>query len=108
MSFPMLGGILTLWAQQVVGIDISPHMKPDETPENLWLQVDDLNSSFTFRPNRFDLVQSRLVAGGINRARWPTYMQDIVRYVDRSQHRLFGVKRAQSSYRGSRFWYRRD
>lgn len=24
---------------QVIGIDISPHMKPDETPENLWLQV---------------------------------------------------------------------
>ncbi|KAI9774595.1 MAG: hypothetical protein M1840_002844 [Geoglossum simile] len=25
--------------QQVIGIDISPHMKPDETPENLWLQL---------------------------------------------------------------------
>lgn len=24
---------------QVIGVDISPHMKPDETPENLWLQV---------------------------------------------------------------------
>ncbi|KAK2759516.1 hypothetical protein FQN54_002995 [Arachnomyces sp. PD_36] len=23
---------------EVIGIDISPHMKPDETPENLWLQ----------------------------------------------------------------------
>lgn len=26
---------------KVVGVDISPHMKPDETPENLWLQVRD-------------------------------------------------------------------
>ena len=24
---------------KVTGVDISPHMKPDETPENLWLQV---------------------------------------------------------------------
>lgn len=24
---------------KVIGVDVSPHMKPDDTPENLWLQV---------------------------------------------------------------------
>jgi len=64
---------------KVIGIDISPHMKPDETPENLWLQVDDLNQPFNFRSNQFDLVHSRLMAGGIDRERWPTYIQDMVK-----------------------------
>ncbi|KAH0565897.1 hypothetical protein GP486_000700 [Trichoglossum hirsutum] len=41
-------------------------------------KLDDLNHTFTFRPNEFDLIQSRLVAEGINRERWPTYMRDIV------------------------------
>ncbi|MCJ1255466.1 hypothetical protein MMC24_003282 [Lignoscripta atroalba] len=63
----------------VIGVDISPHMKPDDAPENFWPQLDDLNRSFTFQSNSFDLVNSRLVAGGINKSRWPTYMRDIVR-----------------------------
>lgn len=119
-------------------MDIAPHMKPDDVPENLWLQVsdlctqripvnrefrassdsrcsfslgpvvvcrrrgaatvrtqlaacpptlihdgqvDDLNRPFTFRSNHFDLVHSRLVAGGINRNRWPSYLRDIKRFV---------------------------
>ncbi|OXV10883.1 hypothetical protein Egran_01356 [Elaphomyces granulatus] len=66
---------------KVIGIDISPHMRPDDAPENLYLQVDDLNKSFTFQPNRFDLVHSRLVASGINRSRWPSYIRDLVRQV---------------------------
>ncbi|KAI9874882.1 MAG: hypothetical protein M1830_009179 [Pleopsidium flavum] len=151
---------------EVIGVDISPHMKQDDTPENFWPQasrpyppfaslrapgqaqqtrrvapkssyfprgtmpinrtlveewrevlrvtraklaiadpghglgndapyssdsvqeidhctrlylLDDLNQSFTFRPNTFDLVHSRLVASGINKSRWPTYLRDIVR-----------------------------
>ncbi|KAL2217874.1 S-adenosyl-L-methionine-dependent methyltransferase [Thermoascus aurantiacus ATCC 26904] len=68
---------------EVIGVDISPHMKPDETPENLWLQVDDLNAPFTFPPNHFDLVHSRLVASGINRSRWQSYIRDIVNVVKR-------------------------
>ncbi|ODH37363.1 hypothetical protein ACO22_02638 [Paracoccidioides brasiliensis] len=62
---------------EVIGVDISPHMKPDDTPENLWLQVDDLNRTFTFPPNHFDLVHSRLIASGLNSQRWPRYIQDI-------------------------------
>jgi hypothetical protein len=42
-------------------------------------QVDNLNSSFTFEPGSFDLVNSRLVASGLNRQRWPRYVRDIVR-----------------------------
>ncbi|EEH07419.1 conserved hypothetical protein [Histoplasma capsulatum G186AR] len=66
----------------VIGVDISPHMKPDDTPENLWLQcnqVDDLNRTFTFPPNHFDLVHSRLIASGLHRQRWPRYIRDIKR-----------------------------
>ncbi|KZF25363.1 S-adenosyl-L-methionine-dependent methyltransferase [Xylona heveae TC161] len=64
---------------EVTGIDISPQMRPDDTPENLWLQLDDLNQPFTFRTNTFDLIHSRLVANGIYKNRWPTYLRDIVR-----------------------------
>ncbi|RJE27057.1 hypothetical protein PHISCL_00642 [Aspergillus sclerotialis] len=64
---------------EVIGVDISPHMQPDDMPDNLWLQVDDLNRPFTFPSNHFDLVHSRLLATGINRSRWPSYIQDIVR-----------------------------
>ncbi|KAJ5215428.1 uncharacterized protein N7498_001835 [Penicillium cinerascens] len=64
---------------QVIGVDIAPHMSPDNVPENLWLQVDDLNRPFTFPSNHFDLVHSRLLATGIHRNRWPTYINDIVR-----------------------------
>ncbi|KAL1976771.1 hypothetical protein VTN31DRAFT_3053 [Thermomyces dupontii] len=68
---------------QVIGVDISPHMQPLDTPENLWLQVDDLNRSFTFPSGHFDLVHSRLVASGINRARWTSYVRDLVRVTKR-------------------------
>ncbi|KAJ5554953.1 hypothetical protein N7461_003423 [Penicillium sp. DV-2018c] len=64
---------------EVIGVDISPHMTPDDVPDNLWLQVDDLNRRFTFPANHFNLVHSRLLATGINRSRWPSYLQDIVR-----------------------------
>ncbi|KLJ05733.1 hypothetical protein EMPG_10823 [Blastomyces silverae] len=64
---------------EVIGVDISPHMGPDDTPENLWLQVDDLNRTFTFPPNHFDLVHSRLLASGLHRQRWPRYIRDIKR-----------------------------
>ncbi|OJJ58481.1 hypothetical protein ASPSYDRAFT_89227 [Aspergillus sydowii CBS 593.65] len=57
---------------EVIGVDIYPFMNPDDTPENLWLQVDDLNRPFTFPTNYFDLIHSRLLAGGINRSRWPS------------------------------------
>ncbi|KAL3488999.1 S-adenosyl-L-methionine-dependent methyltransferase [Aspergillus germanicus] len=64
---------------EVIGVDIYPHVSPDDMPENLWLQVDDLNRPFTFSSNSFDLVHSRLLAAGINRARWPSYIRDIKR-----------------------------
>ncbi|KNG86453.1 hypothetical protein ANOM_005259 [Aspergillus nomiae NRRL 13137] len=64
---------------KVIGLDIYPYMNPDDIPENLCLQVDDLNRPFTFPPNYFDLVHSRLLATGINRDRWPSYIRDIQR-----------------------------
>ncbi|KAI5926166.1 S-adenosyl-L-methionine-dependent methyltransferase [Camillea tinctor] len=65
---------------EVRGIDISPHHhNPNESVENLYLDVDDLNMPFQFRSNHFDLINSRLVAGGINSSRWPGYLRDIFR-----------------------------
>lgn len=64
---------------QVIGVDISPQLKPDETPENFEPQLDDINLPFTFGSNSFDLVQSRMVGGGINTSRWPSYLKDIKR-----------------------------
>ncbi|KAF4893262.1 Secondary metabolism regulator LAE1 [Colletotrichum fructicola] len=65
----------------VVGIDICPHIWPDEaqTPPNLNLQVDDLNGRFTFPSNHFDLVHSQMMAGGIHSNRWRDYLRDIHR-----------------------------
>ncbi|KAI1106954.1 S-adenosyl-L-methionine-dependent methyltransferase [Jackrogersella minutella] len=78
-----------LWAFQVAwenprcevnGIDVSPHhYNPDESVENLYLNVDNLNMPLQFPSNNFDLVNSRLVAGGIDRSRWHGYMRDILR-----------------------------
>ncbi|KAB5576496.1 S-adenosyl-L-methionine-dependent methyltransferase, partial [Coniochaeta sp. 2T2.1] len=67
----------------VTGIDIYPNMAPEDLPPNLDIQVDDLNSPFTFHSNHFDLVNSRLMSGGINADRWPTYVADIFRVLRR-------------------------
>ncbi|KAL6881919.1 S-adenosyl-L-methionine-dependent methyltransferase [Trichoderma longibrachiatum] len=70
---------------KVVGLDISPHMIPEEMPNNLDLQVDDLNGDmsswprFTFPSNHFDVVHSQMMAGGIHATRWPSYLQDMYR-----------------------------
>ncbi|PLB34189.1 class I SAM-dependent methyltransferase [Aspergillus candidus] len=67
---------------KVFGIDICPHMSPDDVPQNVNLEVDDLNRPFTFPTKYFDLVQSRLVATGIHRERWPSYIRDIKRVLN--------------------------
>ncbi|OTB19826.1 hypothetical protein K445DRAFT_52762, partial [Daldinia sp. EC12] len=64
----------------VIGIDVSPHhYNPEESVENLYLNVDNLNMPLSFPSNHFDLVNSRLVAGGVDRNRWHEYMRDILR-----------------------------
>ncbi|KAI2781912.1 S-adenosyl-L-methionine-dependent methyltransferase [Daldinia loculata] len=68
----------------VIGIDVSPHhYNPEESVENLYLNVDNLNMPLSFPSNHFDLVNSRLVAGGIDRNRWNEYMRDILRCLRR-------------------------
>lgn len=54
-------------------------MRPEEVPENLYLQVDDLNRRFTFPANSFDLVHSQMMSCGIHHNRWGTYLRDIFR-----------------------------
>ncbi|KAG0133499.1 S-adenosyl-L-methionine-dependent methyltransferase [Tuber indicum] len=63
----------------VIGVDISHHMMPDDPPPNLILQVDDLNEPFTFHSNEFDFIHSRNVVTGINNGRWPSYVRDCAR-----------------------------
>ncbi|KAI1180733.1 S-adenosyl-L-methionine-dependent methyltransferase [Nemania sp. FL0916] len=64
----------------VRGIDITPHHhNPEDSLENLYLDIDDLNMPLQFPQNHFDLVNSRLVAGGINNERWTGYIRDIFR-----------------------------
>ncbi|KAI0815775.1 S-adenosyl-L-methionine-dependent methyltransferase [Xylaria sp. FL0064] len=65
---------------EVRGIDVTPHHhNPEEGLENLYLDIDDLNMPFQFPSNHFDLINSRLVAGGINNERWTGYIRDILR-----------------------------
>ncbi|KAI5463782.1 S-adenosyl-L-methionine-dependent methyltransferase [Mariannaea sp. PMI_226] len=64
---------------EVLGIDVSPHVLPQNPPDNVELQVDDLNGRFTFESNYFDLVHSQAMAGGIHANRWRSYIRDIFR-----------------------------
>ncbi|KAK0751040.1 S-adenosyl-L-methionine-dependent methyltransferase, partial [Schizothecium vesticola] len=64
---------------EVIGIDVYPYPIPEDAPGNFDFQVDDLNSPSTFPSNHFDLVHSRMMAGGINANRWPGYMSDVFR-----------------------------
>ncbi|KAM0309919.1 hypothetical protein ACHAO8_008600 [Botrytis cinerea] len=63
---------------QVIAIDIYP-FQPETVPENLYLQVDDLNNRFTFQAHNFDLVHSRLMSGAIHVNRWAGYLRDMLR-----------------------------
>ncbi|CAD6447055.1 70350c73-62cb-43f3-a5b4-2e597e81abd5 [Sclerotinia trifoliorum] len=63
---------------EVIAIDIYPY-QPETVPENLYLQVDDLNNRFTFQAHNFDLVHSRLMTGAIHVNRWAGYLRDMLR-----------------------------
>ncbi|KAK6606048.1 UMTA methyltransferase [Botrytis cinerea] len=63
---------------EVIAIDIYP-FQPETVPENLYLQVDDLNNRFTFQAHNFDLVHSRLMSGAIHVNRWAGYLRDMLR-----------------------------
>ncbi|KAK3905705.1 S-adenosyl-L-methionine-dependent methyltransferase [Staphylotrichum tortipilum] len=64
---------------EVIGIDVYPYPLPADLPANLDFQVDDLNSPSTFPSNYFDLVHSRMMAGGIHANNWMNYLGDILR-----------------------------
>ncbi|KAF5673783.1 methyltransferase [Fusarium heterosporum] len=73
---------------EVLGIDVSPHMIPENPPDNMELQVDDLNGRFTFPSNHFDLVHSQMMAGGIHANRWRSYIRDIFQVLKPGDHAL--------------------
>ncbi|KUJ06271.1 UMTA methyltransferase [Mollisia scopiformis] len=64
---------------EVLGVDINPSMQQEEVPDNLYLQVDDLNRRFTFPAHNFDLVNSQMMASSIHANRWPQYLRDMFR-----------------------------
>ncbi|KAL2267536.1 hypothetical protein VTJ83DRAFT_4813 [Remersonia thermophila] len=64
---------------EVIGIDIYPYPMPEVLPPNVDFQLDDLNRPSTFESNYFDLVHSRMMAGGIHANRWMNYLRDIYR-----------------------------
>ncbi|KAK8079867.1 S-adenosyl-L-methionine-dependent methyltransferase, partial [Apiospora hydei] len=66
---------------KVYGVDVSTEMMPmyGYYPVNLHLEQADLNEGLAYRDNTFDLVHSRLLAGGINTERWPSYLRDLYR-----------------------------
>ncbi|RDL38861.1 Uncharacterized protein BP5553_03201 [Venustampulla echinocandica] len=63
---------------EVIGVDINP-WQPEERPNNLYLQVEDLNGGISFPSRNFDLVHSQMMATGIHANRWASYLQDMFR-----------------------------
>ncbi|KAL9079669.1 MAG: hypothetical protein Q9157_001445 [Trypethelium eluteriae] len=69
---------------QVNAIDIYP--SNIQGPENLKLGICNLNNAvreWGFRPQSFDLINSRFLAPGINKTRWQTYVRDLARLLKR-------------------------
>jgi hypothetical protein len=62
----------------VTGIDIVTLLAGDYG-ENVLLEVANLNDKLDFDRDTFDLVNSRFIAGGLSRYRWPSYLADIFR-----------------------------
>ncbi|KAK6214453.1 hypothetical protein LQW54_004360 [Pestalotiopsis sp. IQ-011] len=57
---------------------------PFGTPSNLYQYQCDLNESIPYDNGYFDLVQSRMVNGGINADRWSNYIREIRRVLVRN------------------------
>lgn len=87
LSNPWLRNIrrLTSCSVKVTAIDIYPAELPDEQPDNLDFEVWNLNDPLvpTYRSNHYDLIHSRLVAPGIKKTRWRSYIRDLARLLKR-------------------------
>ncbi|RMZ75683.1 hypothetical protein DV738_g5325, partial [Chaetothyriales sp. CBS 135597] len=64
---------------RIEGVDIVPHLAPDDRPSNLQLRIADLNEIMPFEDNSFDFVHSRFLAPGLNWFRWPGYLSEMRR-----------------------------
>jgi hypothetical protein len=62
----------------VTGIDVVLQMAGDYG-ENVLLEVAELNEKLDFDSGSFDLINSRFIAGGVARHRWPGYLSDLFR-----------------------------
>ncbi|PMD36288.1 S-adenosyl-L-methionine-dependent methyltransferase, partial [Hyaloscypha variabilis F] len=82
------GSGVGLWAFQaavehprceVIGIDINPIVMPRMVPKNVFFQVADLNDTFKFPADIFDLVNSQMMVSSIHANRWTQYLREIFR-----------------------------
>ncbi|KAK6085765.1 UMTA methyltransferase [Seiridium cupressi] len=68
---------------EVHAVDVSTLMMPFGSPPNLFQYQCDLNEPIPYDDGYFDLVQSRMVSGGINANRWNRYVREIKRILVR-------------------------
>ncbi|PHH52882.1 hypothetical protein CFIMG_002329RA [Ceratocystis fimbriata CBS 114723] len=67
----------------VVAIDIAFTLIPDEIPFNLEIKRANLNESLPFDSESFDIVNSRMVAGGVEKRHWVGYLHELKRITKR-------------------------
>ncbi|KAI9805752.1 MAG: hypothetical protein M1833_005245 [Piccolia ochrophora] len=57
----------------VIGTDLSP-IQPRWVPPNVQFEIDDLESQWTYEPNKFDLIHTRILLGG-SVLDWPAFFK---------------------------------
>ncbi|KAI4192420.1 MAG: hypothetical protein LQ350_008656, partial [Teloschistes chrysophthalmus] len=76
-----------IWAEDVAdahptatihGIDLSP-IQPRWSPPNIRYQIDDLESPWTFPPNHFSLIHTRIMLGSLRN--WPLFFSQSFRHL---------------------------
>ena len=63
---------------RLIGTDLSP-IQPEYVPDNVRFEIDDLESEWLFKPNRFDLIHSRYMIGAV--ANWKRMIAQAFGYV---------------------------
>lgn len=67
-------------AAEVIGIDLSP-IQPDWVPTNVKFEIDDVEDTWTWPSDHFDLIHSQLLISG-SIVDWRKYFTQAFRYVE--------------------------
>ncbi|KAL5596704.1 hypothetical protein BROUX41_006604 [Berkeleyomyces rouxiae] len=62
---------------KVTAIDVTFNLVPDDLPPNLEFKRADLNYRLPFNPNTFDVINSRMVVGGVDAKKWESYINQL-------------------------------